>query len=207
VFPWKHEQKTALLIGTSAMRNAATSEEDEALRKEFISKAKAGLLDCTEVVVGSMLLFEEDLECSRRKLLSILLRVPQAQRLPVYNWMQASRLEEGVLMSHGPAIAQLQTPLFPAPLHHLNERLWGTLHGGGTQELYREEQGLWGGAPNARPRRTVRRLRTNRDGHAGPRRCNAADAAANPAPQPATTASGQETCTAPTATTSTTPRL
>ena len=144
-FPHRAQQKQARLLYQHACADLKGADADAQLRKEYIRKAKGETVDPVLTVMSNFLLFAPDLELGRRSLLALMLRVPTAQRLAVYNWHVAEAMPAAVVTSNGSAIANLQGPMFPhtEALEQLNERMWtGEIKGGGPRVS------LWGGEPN-----------------------------------------------------------
>jgi hypothetical protein len=146
--PWRLEE--AKVTQQLAMVHAAYEKPDawEALQKEFTGRAKLGILSETEVLLGSHVLFCNDLDREAYALMAMLLTIPPGeQRLAFHNWSVAQTMSDTRKIAHGPEIAALKAPLFPetAELEVVNSKLFATQAQGitGGEAMYSQHVGLF----------------------------------------------------------------
>jgi hypothetical protein len=127
VFPWMPQEEAALrqIQRLADDWNSGADAALKALKEEFESKARAGLLGALESLIGQYCLYCTDPKYAAYLLMALLLRIPAAQRIPVHNWMVAGDMARATKESFGSAIAILETPLFPvcAGLQSANMKL------------------------------------------------------------------------------------
>jgi hypothetical protein len=113
IFPWKIDEQRALLQWARVAEEFADANAFDLLRNEFTAQAKASMLSPLEVLLGQYCLFSKDTEFGIFSLMSLILRIPPAQRVACHNWQLAQLMPKATKEAHGTAIAALHVPLFP----------------------------------------------------------------------------------------------
>jgi hypothetical protein len=155
LYPWKARQEEAVRLFDDLTTGKGTPAEADALRAEFIRRAKTTTLDPIEVLCAAFILFnpENSEAVGGHQLMALLMRVPYNKRLMTYNWWVAGQMPPSTVTAHGSTIANAHGPMFPhvQSLHQLNEKLWAAeegLSGGGPASITGRGWELIGGAPN-----------------------------------------------------------
>ena len=115
IWPWKTDEERALRQLTRFQEDYAAGDVDamKALRAEFISRAKSGLLGNLETLVGQYCLFSSDSKYGAYLLMCLLLRLPPDSRINTHNWAIAQELPRATREAYGSRIAALTLPMFP----------------------------------------------------------------------------------------------
>ncbi len=130
-YPWLHSESRALQQLQQFEVNFAKAMAEHAtdpfvdLRRRFEAAADAGLISPDISMVLAYVLYAPAPH-GTYLLASLLLDIPQDQRLTVHNWGQASLMPEAMKMTHGSVIASLKMPLWPPNAtdgEHLNAKL------------------------------------------------------------------------------------
>ena len=111
-FPWKRDEKRALLQVERMQEAVADRSASADIEKEFVRAAKNSLLSPAEVLTGQYLIFGDATD-GPLSLLHLLLRVPANQRIAVHNWSLAQMMPKATKEAYGNEIAKLTVPLFP----------------------------------------------------------------------------------------------
>lgn len=155
IFKWMPHEEAAIRQVERMQQEWAGGEEKAmaALQAEFQSRAKNGSLTPTEALIGQYCLFCLDSRYARFMLMSLFLRVPPGQRIPVHNWAIAQDMPRATKEAYGDAICNLTTPLYPhcAALEAINTRLLQgrkqvepDVEGGGWIPVIQDETGRYG---------------------------------------------------------------
>ena len=117
LFPYKGAEERALLRVAKIAADYATARSSgdtfAALRRSFEAQAKSALFSPQEVMLAQYLLYGDDPTYSCFFLASLLVHVPNQQRIAVHNWSLAQSMDEPTRNTYGEAIARLALPLFP----------------------------------------------------------------------------------------------
>lgn len=113
--PWKQPMKMAVEVLASL--SGGDSLEDEAVadgfQKAFASATEQKKLTPLEAMVVSLLLYSSSLQFGATRLLAIILRLPEADRLAYYNYFVLNAHSETGQALLGRRIPHLQAPLLP----------------------------------------------------------------------------------------------
>ena len=114
LYPWlEAESRATRLVDRFVTDFSASADPFAALRASFEANAKAGLISTDTSLVLSYVLYTRDPNLGRYLLASLLLNVPQEQRLATHNWALAQEMESSRKFALGENIARLTAPLWP----------------------------------------------------------------------------------------------
>ena len=114
LYPWLEAESRAIrLMDRFTTDFSASADPFAALRASFEANAKAGLISTDTSLVLSYVLYTRDPNLGRFLLASLLLNVPQDQRLATHNWALAQEMESSRKYALGENIARLTAPLWP----------------------------------------------------------------------------------------------
>ena len=135
LYPWlEAESRATRLWDRFTADYSASADPFAALRTSFEANARAGLISTETSLVLSYVLYTTDPNLGRFLLASLLLNVPQEQRLATHNWALAQEMESSRKFALGDNIARLTAPLWPpqcAGADTLNAKLLRACDGSG----------------------------------------------------------------------------
>ena len=137
LYPWlEAESRATRLWDRFTADFSASADPFAALRTSFEANARAGLISTETSLVLSYVLYTTDPNLGRFLLASLLLNVPQEQRLATHNWALAQEMESSRKYSLGDNIARLTAPPQCVGADTLNAKLLRACDGSGEAPVF-----------------------------------------------------------------------